>query len=404
MPTARWGMMVALLAVLAVVSARCSARQHAGENLELRVPVSSYDFRQNPELLERIVASPYGYFRFINQRFAQSLCVRFAEDLTSMPKVNLHGDAHVGQYSVIESGRGLTDFDDASIGPAILDLIRFGVSIELLADAKGWSDEKPRLVEAFLGGYRAALHDPETLTQPPRVVDRIRAEFGFDRRDLLAWADALMDSESLPPAPIQQSIEPFAAAMREQNPDLPPTYFDVKKAGRHRLGVGSALDEKYLLRCEGPTVAAEDDVLVEVKEIRDLSAIECIERQKQDPVPILAAQSRIAYQPYQFTGFLRLNDRSFWLHTWVDHYYEISVDDLRSADELTEIVFDVGVQLGRGHPKDITSDDPRLRSAQLESLDGTEAQLRQTIDELAAETVRAWEAFRAEAAVTGFSK
>ncbi len=127
MPTARWGMMVALLAVLAVVSARCSARQHAGENLELRVPVSSYDFRQNPELLERIVASPYGYFRFINQRFAQSLCVRFAEDLTSMPKVNLHGDAHVGQYSVTESGRGLTDFDDASIGPAILDLIRFGV-------------------------------------------------------------------------------------------------------------------------------------------------------------------------------------------------------------------------------------------------------------------------------------
>ncbi len=209
-----------------------------------------------------------------------------------------------------------------------------------------------------------------------------------------------MDPE---PAPVQQLIEPFAEAMHEQNPDLPPTYFVVKKAGRHRLGVGSALDEKYLLRVEGPTTIPEDDVLVEVKEIRDLSAIECIERQEGDHVPILAAQSRIAYQPYQFTGFLHLDDRSFWLHTWVDHYYEISVDDLRSPDELTEIVFDVGVQLGRGHPKDIASDESQLRSAQLESLDGAEAHLKQTIDELAEETVRAWEKFHAEAAATELS-
>jgi hypothetical protein len=217
----------------------------------------------------------------------------------------------------------------------------------------------------------------------------------------------------LPPAGVQQLIEPFAAAIYENNPDLPRTYFDVKKAGRHRLGVGSALDEKYLLRVEGPSEAPEDDVLVEVKQIRDLSAIQCIERRPRDPSPILNAQSRIAYQPYRFTGFLHVpggrggngglsasQGRSFWLHTWVDHYYEISAQDLKSVDDLRELVFDVGVQLGRGHPKDITPDDSQLRRAELESLDRYQPKIERTIDELLEETVRAWEAFRTESAST----
>ena len=35
---------------------------------ELYVPIDSYDFSNNPELLKKIVASPYQYFRFINKR------------------------------------------------------------------------------------------------------------------------------------------------------------------------------------------------------------------------------------------------------------------------------------------------------------------------------------------------
>jgi hypothetical protein len=171
------------------------------------------------------------------------------------------------------------------------------------------------------------------------------------------------------------------------------------------------MDEKYLLRVEGPTDASEDDVLVEVKQIRDLSAIPCIERRPRDPDPILNAQSRIAYQPYRFIGFLHLDDRaagnggsgsgegrSFWLHTWVDHYYEISAGDLETVDDLRELVFDVGVQLGRGHPKDVTPDDSGLRRSQLESLDRYQSKIERTIDELLEETIRAWERFRTEMA------
>lgn len=384
-------------ALLILMAGNGCAHTLSSEDLELYVPVGSYDFDDNPQLLDRILAAPYGYFRFVNERFTLATCARFAPELDDMPLVNLHGDGHVGQYSVTETGRGLADFDDASVGPAVVDLVRVGVSIELLADQKGWAEHKTALVGAFLAGYRVALRDPETVAEEPRVVGRIRSQFGSDRRPLLAWADSLMDPEGLPSTPVQELIGPFAEAILRQHPELPSTYFEVKKAGRHRLGVGSALDEKYLIRVEGPTAAPEDDVLVEIKEVRDLSAIPCIERRPSDPGPILNAQSRIAYEPYRFTGSLHVGDRSFWLHTWVDHYYEISDDDVQDLEEATEILFDVGVQLGRGHPKAITSDDAALRRAQLESLNRYQEKIERAIDELAVEVVRAWKVFCVEA-------
>jgi hypothetical protein len=400
--------------VLLLALTQCVSGPDGGDLPELYVSVESYDFSQNPELLERVLASPFGYFRFINQTFAKSICARFGEDLAGMPTVNLHGDPHIEQYSVSESGRGITDFDDASTGPAAVDLIRFGVSIHLAADAKGWSDKKTELVEEFFRAYREALEDPETTAPQPQIVDRTRGEFGSDRRSLLAWADSLMGPEPLRILFGQVAVRMFADVIHEENPDLPRSYFDVKKAGRLRLGVGSALDEKYLVRVEGPSDATDDDVLLEIKEVRDLSGIECIHRREKDPFPILAAQARIAYQPYRFTGFIYLDPRrvgesglgpefwdgsSFWVHTWVDHYQEITVDSLQSPEDLAEIAYDVGVQLGQGHPKGVSSPhDLQLRRAQLTVLDAYRPDIRNAIEDLAGEVERAWEEFRSEAA------
>ena len=38
-----------------------------------------------------------------------------------VPLFNLHGDAHLEQYAITDLGRGLTDFDDSSRGPAIVE-------------------------------------------------------------------------------------------------------------------------------------------------------------------------------------------------------------------------------------------------------------------------------------------
>ncbi len=381
---------------------------------ELYVPIDSYDFSKNPELLKKIVASPYQYFRFINKRFAKAVCERFEQELAGIPTVNLHGDPHIEQYSVTESGRGLTDFDDASTGPAVLDIIRFGVSTQLAAEDRGWFDRKSALLDEFLRGYRDALEDPEATAPEPRIVSRVRARFDSDRRSLLAWADTLIDPEPVQSLPGQVAVDLFAEVILDEDPELPTDYFDVVKAGRLRMGVGSALDVKYLARVQGPTPEPDDDVLVEIKEVRDLSGIDCIHRRSKDPFPILAAQSRIAYTPYKFTGFIYLDPRragdhdlgpdfwdgsSFWVHTWVDHYWEVSLDELESPEELAEIVYDVGVQLGRGHPKAVASPyDSQLRKALLSTLDQFEPDIERRSVEFTVDVNQAWQQFRAAAA------
>ena len=34
----------------------------------------------------------------------------------------------------------MTDFDDSSAGPAVLDMVRFGVSVRLACEERGWGD------------------------------------------------------------------------------------------------------------------------------------------------------------------------------------------------------------------------------------------------------------------------
>ena len=255
---------------------------------------------------------------------------------------------------------------------------------------------------------------PEATAPEPRIVSRVRARFDSDRRSLLAWADSLMEPEPVRGLQGQVAIDLFSEVIHDENPDLSPHYFDVVKAGRLRMGVGSALDQKYLARVQGPTPEPDDDVLVEIKEVRDLSGIDCIHRRAKDPFPILAAQSRIAYTPYKFTGFIYLDPRragdhgldsdfwdgsSFWVHTWVDHYWEVSITDLASPEELAEIVYDVGVQLGRGHPKALASPhDFQLRKALLRALDQFEPDIERRSVEFTVDVNQAWQQFRAAAA------
>jgi uncharacterized protein (DUF2252 family) len=87
-------------------------------------------------LRQRLAASPIALFRFVNQAWTREVCTAFAGDLAAMPTARLHGDAHVEQYAVSATSRGIDDFDDSSTGPAVVDIVRFLGSLELTARAR----------------------------------------------------------------------------------------------------------------------------------------------------------------------------------------------------------------------------------------------------------------------------
>ena len=309
------------------------------------------ELSQNPKLLERIRQGPYGYFRYINTIFAEAVCVRFQEHLGGIPNVNLHGDAHLENYAITELGRGLTDFDDATIGPMVLDLVRFGVSIHLACRANGWEDKAEPLVKSFLSSYGTALRDPELTTPAPELVARIRARFTTDRERSLAAKQELMKPLGAPLENFEAPFKQYLDQMAVQDPVLPPYFFDIKKAGRLIMGIGSALDEKYLLEVEGATKAHQDNLILEVKEVRDLHGISCIPLSKATPMRPIVMQARLAYKPYRYTGFIVIarsagykTDKTFWVHEWYDNYHELSNrTSFQTPKDLHDIDDDVGV-------------------------------------------------------------
>ena len=138
---------------------------------KLYVSPDAYDFSENPALLERLVESPHTYFRFINQESTQAICaLQRARGIGGMATVNLHGDAHLEQYLTTVTNRGLTDFDAASAGPPMIDLVRFGVSVSLAAEMLGWSEHRGELLEELMRGYRIAVEEPDTNPPLPAVV------------------------------------------------------------------------------------------------------------------------------------------------------------------------------------------------------------------------------------------
>lgn len=383
--------------VLAAATSSAQTNGTASAN-SLFVDPATRDFSDNPALLGRILKTPHGYFRYINIPFSQEVCRRFLSYLPSAPSFNLHGDAHIEQYAITDLGRGLTDFDDSSTGPAVIDLLRFGVSLRLACIANGWEPEAERLYEKFLFGYRMALTDPKTVAPEPALVTRIKKKFKFNREKYFSWVNEIM--QPMPEeeqAALLKAMGGYIETMLSDNKQLNKDFFQPKKVGYLNLGIGSAQDIKFLVRIEGKTKDPLDDRVLEIKEVRDLRGIECITiSQKNDPFRVLVGQARIAYEPYQFLGYLRYEGTTFWVHAWVDNYKEVKIEkSFESEQDLSEVAYDVGVQLGRGHTNQIASPlDVQLRREQIRRLALYEDKLKETCIELTGQVLAAWQEFK----------
>ncbi len=369
----------------------------AVSRIETRLPPLDVD-AERPEILAhaslraRLRATPHGFFRFVNAAFTQEVCRRFASLDKPQPTVTLHGDCHVEQYAVTELGRGLTDFDDSVDGPAYVDIVRFGVSLHLAARQRGWARDADWIFDGFRQGYRRALVDPRAEAPLPAVSKRISESFMPDRTSSLARAEALMEGLEDRSPEMEEVRGQMVLDQVARDAGLPAHWFRVKKMGLLRLGVGSALSAKYLVRIEGPSRSDEDDVMIEAKELVDRESLSCLQV-TPGPSRILAGDARLAYQPFRFPGVLHFGSKTFWLHAWTDNYQELSVQtSLRTPGELREVAYDVGVQLGRGHPRRLEGEAAtRLRLDILRTL--PEGRIRREIDALTDETMRAWRRF-----------
>jgi hypothetical protein len=308
--------------------------------------------------------------------------------------VNLHGDAHFEQYAVTSLGHGLTDFDDCTQGKPIIDLVRFGASLVLATRERGWGSEEGKVLNDLFRGYRDALKKPNRIRPTPELAAEIRAGFSWNHALALEQAHAFIDAAPLPPESFAETAAQFAGLIRFGRDDLPPHFFVVKRVGALSMGVGSALDEKYLVIFEGWTEGDDDDLIVEAKQIRDLSGNPCL-RTDVSASRILDGQLLIAYEPFRFSAVVPRGDKYLWVHDWTDDYKVTSIaTEVRSKKDLKEIAYDAAIQLGRAHPKRPDGGpDKERQKATLKAVERYEGRIRAVMRRLANDTEAAWRDF-----------
>ena len=350
-----------------------------------------------PDLLARVRSDPYAYFRLLASAFSRRVCVEFDELADEMPLVNLHGDAHIEQYAITPTAHGLDDFDEAGMGPAVVDLVRFASSIHFACRRAAFDCDPDAAVDKFLDAYAEGLADPETAVPTPAWVARERRRMPADRKAFLAWAELLME----PPDPrtrtrMMERWALFVRLMTRLHPDAPDDYYGVERFGAIDIGVGSALDAKFLLRIRGETTDLADDVIVEIKPMNEVTA-PCLSRPPAGGVlRILLPAARMGRLRPAVLGYLpweqgAVDKSQLWVHSWDLGYRELEVEDLTSQPDLEAIARDVGLQLGRGHCNGIAAPLEELhRLAQTRALDLTRGRVEILARRLADEVYQGW--------------
>ena len=349
----------------------------------------------SPELIDRLRADPFLYFRFVNRPWTQRVCEVFA-DVRDSPIVRLHGDAHVGQFAATKDAWGLEDFDDSARGPALVDIVRLLGSIDLATRPRGWTHDRDTLWNRFFEGYRRGLSNPDSRPPEPGIVRVLRRQAPVSRAAWLAWGEKLMqpmDETRL--KSVFTGMEVLERLVRSQRPELPKGYFAVKRAGWLRMGVGSAVTRKVLIRVEGPTADPNDDQLLEAKEVTNLVGVPCVEDHETPPaVRVVDGTRQLGRLKHDILAvgptllIPAAADRAehwldWWVSNWEPSYREVHLSDLRSVKDLADIAFDSGVQLGAG--KLIT-----VRQQALSSVARLERRLRNETSNLIEELLAGW--------------
>ncbi|HEY6613658.1 MAG TPA: DUF2252 family protein, partial [Vicinamibacterales bacterium] len=145
----------------------------ASASAQLRPEPGAIEFASG-DLLDRLRADPFAYFRFVNRSWTTRVCEVFADEMRDLPIARLHGDAHVEQFAVTKDAWGLDDFDDSARGPALVDIVRFLGSIDLAARQRAWTPSREALFDRFFEGYRKALAEPDVGSPQPGIVDHLR--------------------------------------------------------------------------------------------------------------------------------------------------------------------------------------------------------------------------------------
>ncbi len=354
-------------------------------------------------LIDKIGASAFRYFRAVAEPFKHRTCEAFNDLRWRLPSGAVHADAHLEQFVVTDDDFGLSDFDNAGYGPAIVDLVRYAASLHLACREVDGGCDPEEAVTAYFEAYRAALDHP-VQRQEPAIVARMRSRLGPEPEAWLQWAESLM--QPLSPADDQRVRREwfrFVALMRETTPERPESFYRISRMGRVEIGLGSALEQKLLIRIAGPSDNPLDDLILEARTHSLPEFRGCVWRPTGGSLNVFMLTSLLDHPLPSVFGVLPNPEGDelpeIWVQSWERGYRELSLSDLHGQADLNALATDAGTQLA-GHFWTTTPEALRgyHRFTQLRAFELAERRARDLARTLAGEIVANWNRFRGQAA------
>lgn len=230
---------------------------------------------------QKMMQSAFAWFRGTGDLFY----ARWLKPLLAIeaPPVWLNGDMHLENFGTYRGDNRLTyfdigDFDDAALGPAVIDLMRFATGIILAAPELGISRKDAKALAAHgLAQYRAALADGK-----PRWLERrtARGAIGdllgdLERRsqsDLLEKRTVLkdgkrrlrFDSGKAIKLGKQEAANVIAAMDRFARKRAHPGFFEVQDVAQRVAGLGALGRPRYVVLIKG-NGGKEGQALIDLK-------------------------------------------------------------------------------------------------------------------------------------------
>ena len=173
--------------------------------------------------------------------------------------------------------------------------------------------------------------------------------------------------------------------------------------GRVEIGLGSALEQKLLIRIAGPSDDPLDDLILEARTHSLPEFRGCVWRPTGGSLNVFMLTSLLGHPLPKVFGVLPNPDGDelpeIWMQSWEPGYREVSLSDLRGQADLDALAADAGTQLA-GHFWTTTPEALRghHRFTQLRAFELTDHRARELARSLAGEIVAAWNRFRAQPA------
>ncbi len=233
---------------------------HSSELLFWRHPA------EDSEVVYRKIAhkakGAHFYFRRIKSLIQARLFYLFDHD--AIPRVKVHGSAHVDNYSKTNFGEGLVDFDRSCFGPYLWDVFCFLLSVSL---RKSKNFEDVLFFDIFYQEYLDGLF-AEDYTPSPFSYFQDKKEKGWENdvelylKKSKKWG-GLLNSHSINPADIFVQ-ELFRQYMVSQEKQAALDNYKIKQAS---FAMGTFNRERFLILVEEKT-RVRRKVLFDIKKAK----------------------------------------------------------------------------------------------------------------------------------------